>query len=70
MKGLFWNILGLGIVYLFTQSVNWSLWLSIPVGILAAAVVVLIASYLVAKLKGRILYGDCPPPHRGKRAAI
>jgi ABC-type branched-subunit amino acid transport system permease subunit len=58
MKGLFWNILGLGIVYLFTQIVNWSLWLSIPVGILAAAVVVLIASYLVAKLKGRILYGD------------
>ncbi|SMC39786.1 hypothetical protein SAMN06295998_1012 [Primorskyibacter flagellatus] len=58
MKGLFWNAFGIAIVYLFTQSVNWSLWLSIPVGSLVAAVAVLFSGYLVGRAKEPHMYGD------------
>ena len=58
MKGLLWNALGIAIVYLFTQAVNWSLWLSIPVGIFVATAVVVFAAYLITRMKNRILYRD------------
>lgn len=58
MKGLFWNAFGIAIVYLFTQAVNWSLWLSIPVGVLVAAVVVVFAALLVTRIKNHIVYRD------------
>ncbi len=49
MKGLFWNAFGIAVVYLFTQSVDWSLWLSIPIGALVAAVAVIFTAYLITK---------------------
>ena len=46
MFGIAVNVLGLLIVVLFVQLVDWSLWASIPVGILIAAIAAIFAGYL------------------------
>ena len=51
--GMIWNIFGLALVILFVNLVDWSLWVSIPVGILISAFVVLLLSYVIAATKAR-----------------
>jgi hypothetical protein len=56
--GLFWNVLGVCIVFGFVALVDWSPWVSVPVGVLIAALTVVLVSYLKAKVLGRVRYGD------------
>lgn len=58
MKGLIWNIIGVFLVIVFVQSVDWPLWASIPLGIVFMAVVVIFSSYLVTKISNYIRYGE------------
>lgn len=51
MRGLVWNIIGIGMVVLFVRAVDWSLWVSVPVGLFASAIIVLLMSILVAVVR-------------------
>lgn len=58
MKSLFWNALGVVIVVVFVMSVDWPLWLSIPVGILAMIVVVVFLGFVQAKITNFVKYRE------------
>jgi ABC-type uncharacterized transport system permease subunit len=58
MRGYIINGLGILLVVTFARSVDWSLWFSIPVGILIAAIAALLFGFLEGELKNWLLYRD------------
>lgn len=51
MRNVAFNLLGIFLVYQFTLIVDWSLWVSVPVGIVLAGLAVLGLSALLAALR-------------------